>query len=73
MNASAVPSMLVENETTPDVRIEESDGGWSVRPCAPPGTGWKIADASRERCTRWRRIRVPQITAPHRAEHARGR
>ncbi|AWB26213.1 hypothetical protein DA075_35655 (plasmid) [Methylobacterium currus] len=43
---------------TRDQKFDVSDGGWVTIPRKPPGTGWQIADASRDRHTVWRRVRT---------------
>lgn len=53
-----VPGLRIETAITRDVKVEEPDGTWTTRPCAPPGTGWKVADASDEKRTVWRRLTV---------------
>jgi|SoiMethySBSTD1v2_1073268.scaffolds.fasta_scaffold405894_3 hypothetical protein len=43
---------LVETETTRD---DVNDTGVFIRP--PPGKGWRVINADRERCTAWQRRR----------------
>ena len=62
------PTMLVERVTTRDTQIDEPDGGWTSRPCAPPGDGWRIADASHDYKTVWRRIRLVEVSEALRIE-----
>jgi hypothetical protein len=47
----------IEFQWTRDVVLDLPDGSWEVRPRKPSGKGWIITDASRDRRTRWRRIR----------------
>ena len=58
-----VPGLQIEIATTRDVQVEEPDGTWTSRPCAPPGTGWRVADASDEKRTTWRRLTVGASSA----------
>ena len=40
---------------TRDAEVRFPDGAWGTIPKRPPGPGWMIADATRERHTLWRR------------------
>jgi hypothetical protein len=53
-----IPHLSIETVTTRDQVLEHSDGSWSSIPRCPPGPGWVIADASRDRHTRWRRLHL---------------
>lgn len=50
------PALLVQYEITRDRHINDADGGWTCRAVPPPGSGWRIADGSSDRKTKWRRI-----------------
>ena len=56
MSKVRYPALLVEYRVTRDAVIDEPNGGWTCRAVPPRGAGWRIADASSDRKTRWRRI-----------------
>ena len=56
------PSLNVEYVTTRDEHIDNPEtGGWSTRPMRPLGEGWVIADASSDKHTVWRRVRLVDL------------
>ena len=48
---------VIETVTTRDVPFEDRDGSWGTSIVRPSGPGWRIADARRERHTKWVRRR----------------
>jgi hypothetical protein len=48
---------LIETVTTRDAAFEDRDGSWGTSIVRPSGPGWRIADARRERHTKWVRRR----------------
>lgn len=51
---------LIETRTTRDQPFEDADGSWGSRITRPPGRGWRVADYSRDKKTRWMR-RIPVL------------
>ena len=50
---------IVETITTRDEPFEGRDGSWGTSIVRPSGPGWRIADARRERHTKW--VRRPVV------------
>jgi hypothetical protein len=48
---------VIETVTTRDAAFESRDGSWGTSIVRPNGPGWRIADARRERHTKWIRRR----------------
>jgi hypothetical protein len=57
-----MPRVFIERRWTRDARIPRVAGddefvhGWQCIPLPPPGDGWTICDATRDRKTRWQRV-----------------
>lgn len=58
------PALRVEYRTTRDAWTEHPDYGCFSHPMPPPGEGWEICDESRDRYTKWRRVRLVDLRAP---------
>lgn len=56
---------IIESITTTDRRFEDIDGTWGSRITRPPGRGWRVADFSHDKRTRWmRRVPIPWPARP---------
>ena len=62
------PVLIVERETTRDEVIPEANDGRTCSPTPPLGDGWRIADASKDTKTTWRRVRLVEAADALRQE-----
>jgi hypothetical protein len=58
---------IVERIETCDLVVDLPDGSWEVRLNPPPGRGWRVFDAHRERHTTWMRRRAVIPATPRKA------